>query len=177
MPSLSQGRTPGGADSPAGLGWGRPGLGSPVPAAAAAALLRRGSAFVAAAAAAAAAVRGGGRHVTAEHSLPAPLPLSLRSSSRGRGSGGGPHPATRRSSQQVPGAGALCPRLTGGETENRRGQGLTQGYTAGLWQGPGEHPAMRPMLQGERDNFWGKWGTRPSPPPPWARRVCRGGRK
>lgn len=31
------------------------------------------------------------------------------------------------------------------------------------------------MLQGERDNFWGKWGTRPRPPR--APRVCRGGGK
>lgn len=89
MPSLSQGRTPGGADSPAGLGWGRPGLVSPVPAAAAAALLRRGSAFVAAAAAAA-AVRGGGRHVTAEHSLPAPLPSHCGARAAGAGAAEAP---------------------------------------------------------------------------------------
>lgn len=31
------------------------------------------------------------------------------------------------------------------------------------------------MLQGKRDNFWGKWGTRLRPPR--APRACRGGGK
>lgn len=31
-------------------------------------------------------------------------------------------------------------------------------------QDPGVNPAIRPMRLGERDNFWGKWGTRPRAP-------------
>lgn len=166
MPSLSQDRTPEGADSPAGLGWGRPGLGSPVPSAAAAALLRRGSAF---AAAAAAAVRGGGRHVTAEHSLPAPLPRHCGAQTAGAEAAEAPTLPLAAPHNRSRGRPFCAPVLQVGK-QSQRGQGLAQGYTARLWQGPGENPAIQPMLQGDRDKFWSKWGTRPRPP--WAPRAC-----
>lgn len=71
---------------------------------------------LATAAATAAAVRGGGRHVTADRSFPAPLlpPPSLQSLSPRRGSGREATPAAR-------------PCLTGRKTRAQRGVGTSSG--------------------------------------------------
>lgn len=97
---------------------------------------------LATAAATAAAVRGGGRHVTADLSFPAPLPTSLRSLSPRRGSG-------REATPAAP------PSLTGRETRAQRGVGTS----------PGLHSQTAAVLGALTDNFRAieeLWGERHS---------------
>lgn len=111
-------------------------------------------------------------------SFPARSPLTAEPEPRAR-----ERPPTRPPPTTGPGGGRSLPHFTGRETEHWSGQGLAQGYPAGLLQ-PGEDSAAQPTatLQGEKGNFWTSGVDGEVGGTPWAclgssRLQGRGGRK